>query len=937
MIKKVVSPILAFLVLTSFHFGNPGNRGEPGEPLARILKKYLRADDLFHLNNATPANDSEALAGFSQVIAQLEAYPGFTGKDTLLFQAHLKKGILLDVKSNYAGAKDDYCQALHFHSQNDSLTFMACVYAGASYYNLNIFDSSSYFLLRAESMSDRFQQSDDAVRLFNTLGVLYHDNGNYQQGKNYFNRALEIIQGKKPFDTAFAVNIETNIATCYYRLGLYGESLSIYHKILGYRIFTDLIYMNMGMAYASLEKYREALDWFRKVDETRIPGVLYEMADVQRQLHRPDSSARLLDKLESPRWAGKVNEQDLGINAMIRADLLADQQHYMAALTSLQKAIIIFSRNFDKADIFSNPSNFTGTFACYRLFDALFKKAVIFHHLYKSQPKEEYLQASYEAYKATLSIFRYIEKSYDTDDAKIFLKKKNTDVYRAALSVCLELYARHPNETYWQQAFAISEKSKASIITANLKEKVSGKIPGVEEGLLQKERNIKYNIARLNVKSEEASDSRELASMAKEKAGYEIDLARLQKALEQNGAYYRLKYDDSSPGIGELQQSLGRDQALISFAATADALHIFALTRSSFSYARVDSLPALQHDVEAWLNELKTTENGRKFRGEAIAARLYRQLIKPIQALVPQKNEWIIVPDGFLYFLPFESLPADTQSTTLLETTTISYQFSSRLILPSHGDPSPAYNNHSSGQVLAFAPFAAKGGGLDPQHATYFSQLPASREEIAGLKGREYIDSHATKERFLDEINKFPIVHLATHAVSSINNAAASFIAFYPGKSSQIENCLYLEELYGLNMNATKLVIISACETGQGELVSNEGVISLARAFAYAGCGSTVNSLWKADDKATSFILRKFHAYLQKGYTKSRALQRAKLDYLKSDAINKSPAYWAHLVLIGNTEPLYPAGNFYKWGLIPGVLILLGMMGWVMWRRRRKK
>jgi CHAT domain-containing protein len=137
-------------------------------------------------------------------------------------------------------------------------------------------------------------------------------------------------------------------------------------------------------------------------------------------------------------------------------------------------------------------------------------------------------------------------------------------------------------------------------------------------------------------------------------------------------------------------------------------------------------------------------------------------------------------------------------------------------------------------------------------------------------------------------------------------------------------------------MNATKLVIISACETGQGELVSNEGVISLARAFAYAGCASTVNSLWKADDKATSDILRQFHIYLQKGYTKSRALQQAKLDYLHSDALNKSPAYWAHLILIGNTEPVYTSGHLYMWGLLLAALIALGGIGWMIVRRRRK-
>src|SRR6185312_3385144 len=110
-----------------------------------------------------------------------------------------------------------------------------------------------------------------------------------------------------------------------------------------------------------------------------------------------------------------------------------------------------------------------------------------------------------------------------------------------------------------------------------------------------------------------------------------------------------------------------------------------------------------------------------------------------------------------------------------------------------------------------------------------------------------------------------------------------------------------------------KLVIISACETGEGQVIAQEGVISLARAFAYAGCASTINSLWKADDRATSFILRRFYVHLKEGESKARALQLAKLDYLKSDAVDKSPAYWAHLVLTGDSSPLYPKPFSWWW------------------------
>jgi CHAT domain-containing protein len=807
------------------------------------------------------------------------------------------------------------------------------VYTGTSYYNLNSFDSARYFLLDAESRTNDYADPADNVRLYNTLGVLYFDNGNYQQAQNYFGRALEIVKGRAPFDTASAVSLQTNIATCCYHLGLFRESLDIYRQILAYHQADDPVWLNMGMAYESLEKYREALNCFKKVTIRNVPGVLNEMGYSLAQLHRPDSAALYLDRLDvlaagkRGTVAPRINVLDLGTNDLYRADLRAGSGDYLAALQQLQKAIIIFSPHFADTNILVNPANFTGSFGSYRLFDALFKKAQLMLRLYRSQPREEWLAAAFDAYRASLSLLRYIEKSYDTDDAKLFLKKRNGAVYQGALEVCLELHRLHPDKGYLEQAFLISERSKASVISANLQERRLNGLPG--NGARQQEDDIKYNIARLDVKLEQTTDKGDMEKIAREKAAYEIGLAQIQQKLERNGNYYRLKYEDTIPGIRALQAHLESNQALISFCATTDALHVFLLTRSSFGYVRIDSLATIQTDVVEWLGLLKTVENGRKFKGGPLGDRLSQLLIRPIRALVPDKDEWIIVPDGFLYFLPFESLPSGTGDETMLETTTISYQFASRLIL---APETRATRQAPETGVLAFAPFTED---RFLSTGTYrFPPLPASGAEIAGLAGSRYSGPQATKARFLQNLNRYPILHLATHAVSSADNPAGSFIAFYPQKDSPIEDCLFLEELYGLDMNKTKLVVISACETGQGELVSNEGVISLARAFAYAGCASSISSLWKADDQATSFILRRFYVYLEKGDKKSTALRRAKLDYLASGTVNKSPAYWSHLVLIGDTAPLYPRGiNSWWWGLL--LIPVAAVSLWII--RKRKK
>ena len=916
--------------------GNPRDPNDPRDPgrtdglRNRLVALYRRSDSLFHLSHSTPVTDSLSFAGFNAVIEGCRKLPGGGGGDDwLLAGALLRKGILLDAGGNYPGAGTCYGAALHAGGKDDSLVFVAQVYLGAVHYNLNHFDSASYYLLRAQSLADRFSDRDDEVRLFNTLGVLYYDNGNYREARDYFDKALAIVRGKKPVDLGYAVSLQTNIATSAFRLGQYSEALAIYRELLSYRPLTNYVYMNMGRAYAGLNDYTRAVACFRNVDPTKIPWVLNEMANAQERLHRPDSCSwylRRLQELAKSRPPG-FNARDLGINAQYAAEWESDQGNYVAALTSLQRAVQIFSQNFHDPSIFANPTDFSGTFAYYRLYDVLARKAALFRQLYATRPDTAYLLGSYHAYMSALSLLRHIEKSYATDEAKLFLKSKSGPAHAGALAVCLQLDSLQPHHQFGEQAFLISEKSKASVITASLEEKAFTSPGSRGQRLLQQVNDFKYNIARLNVKSESTTDSTELAAITQEKEGDELKLSKLENALEENSAYYELKYGESGPGVSELQQDLGGDQALISLYGTDSVLHVWVLTKEGFHYLRIDNLRGLRQDVALWLNALKSTGNGHRFRGDEIGNRLYKQLIQPLQQVAGGKGEWIIIPDGFLYLLPWESLPADAAGERrLVETTTVSYRWSSKLLWSGGGVGTA---------VLAFAPFAD--GGAMGRGDGGFSRLPASAEEISGLSGSRYLDQQATKTQFLQSINHYPIVHLATHAVSSPDNAAASYIAFYPAKHSAMEDRLYLEELYGLNMDSTRLVIISACETGEGEVVAQEGVMSLARAFAYAGCASTINSLWKADDHATSFILRRFYEHLRKGESKARALQLAKLDYLHSDAVDKSPAYWAHLVLTGDSGPIYRSGIPGDWGWLAVVVVLLCGGALVVWRVRRKK
>src|SRR5450432_1774293 len=268
---KVFFVLLSFLLIFSF------KQYDPGIPSLKLIHAaYNRANRLFHGSNNSPAKDSASMKAFKEVIAALYDLPRTRITDSLLFQTNYKLGALCEEFKDFAGANAFYLRAIHY-SANVQDTFSIFVLTGAGYYNLNNFDSASYFLLRAEEIPGETGSSEDRVRLYNSLGVLYYDNGNYLQSKNYFTQALRLIEAKNPSDV-FAYSLQLNMATCFYKLGLYEQSLKLYGKILKYQLLPDPLYMNMGRAYAGLHQYEAALASFKKVKIAIIPGVLNEMA-----------------------------------------------------------------------------------------------------------------------------------------------------------------------------------------------------------------------------------------------------------------------------------------------------------------------------------------------------------------------------------------------------------------------------------------------------------------------------------------------------------------------------------------------------------------------------------------------------------------------------------------------------------------------------------
>jgi len=316
------------------------------------------------------------------------------------------------------------------------------------------------------------------------------------------------------------------------------------------------------------------------------------------------------------------------------------------------------------------------------------------------------------------------------------------------------------------------------------------------------------------------------------------------------------------------------------------------------------------------------------------------------KVLVPEKidsKNIKIVPDGILNYLPFEALISDDREGLFLVQ---SYDFSYTVSLSLDKQWSNG-RNRKADLFNVISPIydlsgyerniASSKSGSDNYEFRHLKYTTEEVEELASAYTSSVIrDSGIDKEDFISALNSADVFHFTGHAVLDPEEYGFSFLVL-GDDGNELDNVVTLSEINETATNA-QLVMLNACNTGNGKILKGEGVFSLARAFFRAGAKSVVNALWEIDDQSSMHITLAFYKYLKKGHTKSSALRQAKLDYLNSDIpeYKKHPYYWAGLVLVGNDAPLC-FGHWYDnlyWLPWTSLLILIGFF-LIRWQRGR--
>ena len=752
----------------------------------------------------------------------------------------------------------------------------------------------------------------------------------------------------------------------------YLKGLEIYQSSIGETHYsTAAMYQKMGTHYYDVRNHEEALAHFQKSqmihrkifgeEYPRIAELYHQIGSCQQKLGHFDAAYANIER------GLKLNQKLLGyvhpfvsFNYMKIGEWYADQGEMELALPWYDSSL--YALNYRE----SNLESFENANSQIVVIEVLEQKAMVLDMAYQKSGDTDYLKSANKIYQTISENIDFIRREFEEEVSRQVIAQKVNPVFERSIKSNLA-YAELVNEKKAKKnAFHFAEKGKSIILLDALRAADAAYFVNLPDSLLEREHNLNVDIAFCKQKQfEERQEqhSSELTKMTKwEERLFNLREERQQliNMFEQSyPEYYQLKYDQSLVTIEILQSDvLQPDEALLEYVVGDSIIYAFLITPMQFEVFEI----ARDFPLEEWTSilhrslysfQLKPFQSEEKYRDYSdtlvkYATRLHEKIMAPINAKFSIPEKLIIIPDGVLGYIPFDilvkELPEEaTRFKThhfLIHDHQISYCYSATLLeemrkkvaKPGKTFLAVAPQFQSNEELASNDDILAVRSNLGP--LIYNLNEARAIQKLTG--GNILVAEEATQERFTQLASEYRILHLATHGKANDKAGDYSFLAFTQSPDSSQNDRLYASDLYNLQLNAD-LVVLSACETGIGELLKGEGIISLARGFSFAGAKSIVTTLWSVNDRATSELMQSFYHYLKDGKPKDESLRQAKLDYLNKHPNDEAhPFYWAAFVPVGDMAPV-PFSNSIPWATILFTIIGLSIICYLLLRNRKQK
>lgn len=819
------------------------------------------------------------------------------------------------------------------------------------------FISSSYF----DSAITIFQEQGIENRF---TGFVYHFAGNihtrigsYAKSVTYLNKSLEIREAHG--DTLYAAQVLNDLGILSTSMGSYSKAEEQFELALEYlkklrsNSKTEKLQatLTLNVADVYVKEHKHEIDLAGFLEPARMmfeeQGDLSGLSAIERSIGQwltqngqaYKAVEHLIKSLELSRQKFGAHHRDLAKGHIALAKAYALLSNRDSVFSNVSMAFRCLIPSFKPENYLENPA-VDLLYAEPWLLIGLQEKASQHYQSFQSNQQLTSLKQSYQTYLLAIEQMDLLRDQYQYETDKIRLFGEFQEVIVKCILIARELHEITVDDEYLDAIFNLQQKTKAYA----LKELFYGllaldqlKIP---TEFMAQERSLKSEIAYLaGINGLQENDSVQ-SRLGELQAEFEKVVRQIK---EEYPTYFDIKYQDDVLSPEHIEERiLTQDEVMLQYLFAGDSLLCFVSGTGLQQLFLLKPKTGLKERILNFQGSLNipnfTLDEHDAVKRLALQANaLYQELLAPIDSFLQIEYghlpSLLIIPDGHLHYIPFEALVEKPYTGEqkfkelhfLLKRRNIRYAFSASVLNQQYRPNAKTYTSN----MLAFAPWY--GSTSKPKAG---SELEAIEKLISGNYHRTGGSGIAD---FKQQVGDSKILHLATHGMLNSTTPLLSSISFSESKTDS--GHLYAYELIEIPIRA-ELVVLAACQTGIGPLEKGEGMLTLGRSFAYAGCRSSVVGMWSVNDNTTAETMVYFYENIKAGMPKHEALRMAQLKYLdNNDGIKTHPYFWAGLVFNGNASAieLGLSPNGYSWKMLLGIALFLTLLTGVLIRAFRVK
>ena len=854
-------------------------------------------------------------------------------------------------QGRYAEAESLYKQALVIRKQKlgdnhlstaTSLNNLAALYDSQGRYSEAESLYKQALFIRKAQLGDKHS---DIAQTLNNLAALYEFQGRYSEAEPLFKQALAITKAQLGYNHSTTATNLNNLAGLYKSQGRYSEAEPLFKQALAIakaqlgdnHPLTATSINNLAGLYKSQGRYSEAEPLYKQAlaiakaqlgDNHLLTAASINNLALLYYFQGRYSEAEPLYKqalaIKRQQLGDKHPDTAISINNL--AMLYYSQGRYSEAEPLYKQALAIRKKQLGD----NHPSIADSLNNLSALYESKNDISQAINYLTQGLAVQEYNlsenlnigdEKQKRDYIATILGTTYFAISLNLQSApnnpeatrlalKTILQRKGRilDVLTNSLQILRQQINDPESQTLLEQL--IQKQTQLSNLTFQKPETI--KSPEIHRQQLT---NLQNEIQQLEDKlSRRSAEFRNLSQP--------ITLETIQKLIPTNAALVEIvRYQPFNPKATKNSEKFGKPHY---------AVYIL-FPNGEIKAQDLGETQPIDDNVTAFRRNLADSKTPIP-QLQKSARQLDEKLMQPIRQLLGNTKTLLLSPDSALNLIPFEAL-VDENNQYLVENYQITYLTSGRDLLrqkekfASQQPPlimaDPLYNQ--TGQKVALNPNSTRSINLAD---SVFAPLEATKKEAEAIKkllptATVLTQAQAT-ENSLKQVKKPSILHIATHGffLESTKNknenqrnsplqidenpllrSGLVFAGVKVSQSAGDDGVLSALEATNLNLVGTKLVVLSACDTGNGDISTGEGVYGLRRALVIAGSESQLISLWKVSDKETKDLMIAYYQRLKNGEGRSEALRQTQLAMLKSKDQNH-PFYWASFIPSGDSSPM---------------------------------